>query len=122
MSGCNSDAVVMNGPDKVGSFQKLINSSGSRYVYAFFHSPGCGHCHALMPYFTAYRNQCTSQASTAIIVFINRQTAPELFEKFNVTSFPHVMVFQNGSLVDEVIGNDPAAVARAFAKSGLRIK
>ena len=115
---CDSDRVI-DVADKVSAFQNLLSSAGSKYVYAFFYSKGCGHCDALMPYVGTFRNRCISKQSNAIIVFINRQTASELFQAYNVTSFPQVMVFRGGKLVKHIKGNDQPAVAQAFALAGL---
>jgi thioredoxin-like negative regulator of GroEL len=122
MSGCNSD-VIIDVPDKVGAFKQLLNKTGDGTpIYAFFYNPNCGHCHTLMSYFIQYRQQCSSQKAKAILVIINHKTAPELFQAYQVTSYPQVMVFRNNQRIAHIEGADIPALADAFALAGIKIK
>ena len=120
MSTCNSDPVLVSG-DKVAALQGLIQGSGSTPVYVFFYSPTCPHCQTLDDAFQRYRAQCQAQKAKAVLVIANLQTAPEVFKRFDVTSFPQVMVFQGGKRVKHIVGADLPALACAFRMAGLQL-
>jgi hypothetical protein len=54
-----------------------------------------------------------------VLVIVNLTTAPEVFEAYNVTSFPQVMVFRKGERIRHIVGADLPALASAFQIVGL---
>jgi thioredoxin-like negative regulator of GroEL len=123
MASCNSDALVVTGDAKtrLAALKKLTSGSGSIPAIVFFYSPTCPHCQTLDEAFQRYRKQCFQQKADAILVIVNQQTSPELFQAYKVDSYPQVMVFKNGKRVNHVIGADLPALACAFRTAGIQI-
>lgn len=122
MASCNSDALVVTGDKKtrLAALKKLTTGSGSVPVIVFFYSPSCPHCHTLDEAFQRYRAQCIQQKADVIMVIVNQQTSPELFETYKVTSFPQVMVYKNGKRISHIVGADLPALACAFKSAGIQ--
>jgi hypothetical protein len=74
-----------------------------------------------MKYFLEYRNQCSAQKAKAILVIINGQTAPDLFEEYNITVYPQVMVFKNNTRIKHIMGADLPSLACAFRSANIQI-
>jgi len=114
---CDSDSIVATG--KMQTFKKFLASAGSTPIFAFFYSPSCGHCITLKRHFDTYRSKCQSSKQKVIIIYINKETASEIFQHYNITSWPQVMIFKNNKKIDHIIGADVEKLQYAFKKVGL---
>jgi len=92
------------------NFDQLINSDTPTLVD--FWAPWCGPCRALGPTIDELANDRKGQST---IGKVNVDENPSLAAKFGVSSIPCVLIFQNGQVVETLVGLRPkAAYAEAL--------
>ncbi len=85
------------------NFDALINSDTPTLVD--FWAPWCGPCRALGP---TIEQLAQDLAGKANIAKLNVDDNPSLAAKFGVSSIPTVLIFQNGKLLETLVGLRPA--------------
>lgn len=74
-------------------------------VLVDFWAQWCGPCHAIAP---AVANLAQKYQSKLRVGKLNVDHEPQLAQKYGVRSIPNLKIFQNGKVVDEIIGAVPA--------------
>lgn len=93
----------MKNIENQAAFEALIQQNDT-IVAVDFWAPWCGPCQAFGPIL----NEVASIASaTAEIVKVNVDALPEIAKKYQITSIPTVLYFQDGSVAHRVTGIEP---------------
>lgn len=96
------------------TFDATVNS-GTQPVLVDFWAEWCGPCRMIAP---VLDELATEQAGKATVAKVNIDEAPELAQRFNITSIPTLIVFQNGQAVRTLRGVQPkTALVAALAAS-----
>ncbi len=85
------------------NFDALINSDTPTLVD--FWAPWCGPCRALGPTIEQLAQDLEGKAN---IAKLNVDDNPSLAAKFGVSSIPTVLIFQNGQVLETLVGLRPA--------------
>jgi thioredoxin 1 len=99
-----------------GNFQDEIAASSGLFVIDFW-APWCGPCHVLAP--TIERLADDYQGSVRVAK-LNVDVSPMIASRFGVRSIPSVLFFQDGELVDTVVGVVPYAALAARIERHLK--
>lgn len=75
-------------------------------VLVDFWAPWCGPCRAIAPHLDAIASRV---AGTAKIVKVNVDESPAVAAKYGIRSIPNLMVFKDGAVADQLVGNPGAA-------------
>tara|TARA_R110002072_G_scaffold124338_1_gene259808 strand:+ start:101 stop:448 length:348 start_codon:yes stop_codon:yes gene_type:complete len=84
------------------NFDELVNASTPTLVD--FWAPWCGPCKALGPTIDELAQDFQGKSTVGKV---NVDDNPALAQKFGVSSIPTVLVFQNGQVVETLIGLRP---------------
>ena len=69
-----------------------------------FWAPWCGPCQAMGP---AIRELADEFQSRAVVAKVNVDDHQEIAAKYGIRSIPTLMIFQNGGVVDQMVGTMP---------------
>lgn len=86
-----------------GNFNNEVMSS-DKVVVADFWASWCGPCKMLSPVIEQVESELGTKAK---FVKINIDDNPALSQQFGIASIPTVMVFDNGNVVDTMVGFRP---------------
>lgn len=100
----------------VASIEDFESSVGEyeACVVEFF-QPWCPYCKAFFPTLQAY----SEQAGSLPVIQVNGEDFPQIFEAYNIQSYPTVMVFKNGQPVLKEEGGMEMDELKAFIQEGL---
>lgn len=70
-------------------------------VLVDFYASWCQPCKRMEP---VLQDLATMYNGKAKVVRVNVEENPELAKRFRITAIPHLMLFKNGDLVDDVLG------------------
>ena len=94
------------------TFDNTVNA-GTQPVLVDFWAEWCGPCRMIAP---VLDELATEQAGKATVAKVNIDEAPELAQRFNITSIPTLMVFRNGQPVRTLRGvQSKSALTAALA-------
>jgi thioredoxin 1 len=85
-----------------GNFAEEIEQFNGTAVVDFW-APWCGPCRAIAPII----DEIARDFGAVKVAKVNIDDHPELAEKFNVSSIPRVLYFNNGQLKETIIGAAP---------------
>lgn len=92
---------------------ELFQKTSGPVVMAFLQD-WCGHCTKLKPKLI---EMSLKHKGKITFIFINGDKNPATLEKWKVSSFPQVFIYdKNKRLIQHVIGNDPDAIIEGFNK------
>ncbi|XP_046982624.1 protein disulfide-isomerase A5 [Schistocerca americana] len=89
-------ADVAHLPDAAALQKVLQRRDGPRQMLVLFYAPWCGFCKQLKPDYAAAASELRGVATLAA-VDVNRPENAVLRQKYNITGFPTVIYFENGS-------------------------
>ncbi len=95
-------------------FDELI--SRQSIVVVDFYATFCPSCKYLLP---AYESVAQQLSDKVICSKINVDDAPELAQRYKISSIPTLMLFKNGTLLDQVIGALPEGELMEFIQQAL---
>ncbi|OGV69800.1 MAG: thioredoxin [Lentisphaerae bacterium RIFOXYA12_FULL_48_11] len=100
----------MNGVKEIqeNEFQNEVLESSVPVLVDFF-APWCGPCRALAP---ALEDIAKTYGDKLKIVKVNVDNAYKLAVDFKIRGVPTLMIFNNGELVDNIVGLPPLSVLR----------
>ncbi len=78
--------------------EKVLNNEG--VVLVDFYADWCGPCKMLAPII----DEVAAENSDLTVGKVNVDEAPELAQRFGISSIPTLLVFKNGSLVSQNVG------------------
>jgi thioredoxin len=91
-------------------FDELVQ--GARLpVLVDFWAPWCGPCVAVAPILDELAEELEGEL---LVVKVNIDEQPELAQRFAISSIPAFVLFQQGAVIDRMLGAMPKAVFRQF--------
>jgi thioredoxin 1 len=94
--------------------EKALQTEG--LVLVDFSAPWCGPCRRMEPELEA---AALELGSTATILKVNVDEAPEVSIRYGVQGIPNLTFFKNGKVVDTIVGLVPKATIVDRAKKNL---
>ncbi len=82
------------------NFQRVVLENPQTVLVDFW-ADWCNPCHAIAPVIDELASEFTGYATVAKV---NVDENKSLAEKYNIRSIPTVLVFQDGEVVDQVVG------------------
>ena len=90
------------------NFQQVVSGPGP--VLVDFWAPWCGPCRMVAPSVEALAKEF---AGRAVVAKLNVDENPMTASRYNIMSIPALFIFQNGQVVEQLIGAQPLPVLRA---------
>ncbi|CAK9440957.1 uncharacterized protein LODBEIA_P48260 [Lodderomyces beijingensis] len=88
-------------------FTDLTQSSGSKLIALYFHTPWAGPCKTMNQVFkTLAESKATTDPST-LFLSINADELSEVSELFDVSAVPYFILIRNQTILKELSGADP---------------
>jgi thiol-disulfide isomerase/thioredoxin len=105
--------------DKLDMFKKIISDSSKHRIVLFF-NPGCGACQMLKPTYDKYVNKCKISKGDIIMIAVDATSAPELFSKYNIHSYPTIYIWRKGINANinpiTIVGFDEDLIEKEFSR------
>lgn len=95
-------------------FQKYLTSN--KYLVANFTASWCGPCQAIKPLVDQLYGDPDEKYSKIEVVRVDLDQQREVADKYQITSVPTFIVFEQGKEVDRITGANIPAVTQAFTK------
>ncbi len=86
-----------------GSFVNEVEK-GDLPVLVDFWAPWCGPCRMVSPVVEALSQEYAGKVK---FVKVNTDESPEVSQRFNISGIPSLLLFKDGSVVDQVVGAVP---------------
>ena len=90
-----------------GNFQEIISGPGP--VLVDFWAAWCGPCRAVAP---TVHQLAQEFAGRALVAKLNVDENPQTARRYNIMGIPALLIFQNGQVVDQIMGAQPIHVLR----------
>jgi|SRR5579872_338149 len=95
---------ILTDSNKIEQFNNILSKT-TKPVFVLFWQEWCPACLYFHPKFMKYVKSCSVDNKRVMIV-INGKSAPELFDKYKITSFPTVLIFKNNKIINRIVGAD----------------
>ena len=104
---------VLNTTDK--NFKNDVLAS-AKPVLVDFWAEWCGPCKAIAPALDEISNE---MSETIIVAKINIDENPDTAQEFNIRSIPALMIFKNGKIEAEMMGQVPKSQLEEWIKESI---
>ena len=84
--------------------EEVVNNGG--LVLVDFWATWCGPCRMVAPILSELAEEYAGKLK---IVKVNADEEPDLLDRFNISSIPTILVYNNGEVVKTIIGAKPKA-------------
>jgi len=85
-------------------------------VLVDFYADWCGPCHAIAPTIEALSNEFAGKVK---FVKVDVDANQEVASRYEIMSIPTIMLFENGSVEDSIVGAYPASVYKQHIERAL---
>lgn len=92
-------------------FEKVISSN--KVVLVDFYAEWCGPCKMMAPVLSDY----ASKNSDVTVLKVNTDSFQQLAQKFDIRSIPTLMIFKDGSKIDQKLGFIPTVTLEAWVNN-----
>ena len=97
------------------NFEELVINS-DKLVIVDFWAEWCGPCKAIAPALDEISNEMSDNITVAKI---NIDENPNIAQEFNIRSIPALMIFKNGKLEAEMMGQVPKSQLEEWIKESI---
>lgn len=98
------------------NFQNIVLES-KKPVLIDFWAPWCGPCQVMGPVIRELAEEFQTQA---VVAKVNVDDHQEIAARYGIQSIPTLMIFQNGRVVDQMVGTMPKTELEQKLKSQLQ--